>query len=377
MKIGVNAMQVRAAKSGVGQYIHALLDSAVRLAPDDEFLIYCNAANEPNYRYDTPNSRTKIWGLSGAPRPVRLSYEAALLPTQLNRDALDVFHGASNFLPARRADCPYVVSIHDLSYHVHPERCPPMRRYYWYAMTQRTVALADRILTISQNSRNDIIRFFPHAEAKTRVISLAAHRRFQRLDLQREQSELAPLEDRLTGRPYVLYLGTLEPGKNVSRIVKSFDAVAADFPEHVLVLAGDKGWLYESVFETIDASKHRDRIFYVGHVGDNQAVHLFNFAEAFVFPSLYEGFGLPPLEAMACGCPVITSNRSSIPEVVGNAARLIDPENDAELTQALQEVLGNRALRDEMRQAGLERAQQFSWDKCAVETLGVYRELVK
>jgi len=375
MKIGVNAMQVRAAKSGVGQYIHALLDSAVRLAPNDEFVVYCNAANESNYRYDTPNAHTKVWGLSGAPRPVRLSYEAALLPGEINHDALDVFHGASNFLPVRRANCPYVVSIHDLSYHVHPERCPPLRRYYWYAMTRRTVTLADRILTISQNSRQDIVRFFPEAEPKVRVISLAAHRRFQRLELTREHSEIAPLEERLKGRPYVLYLGTLEPGKNVGRIVKSFDAIAAEFPEHVLVLAGDKGWLYESVFETIDSAKHSDRIFYVGHVGDTQAVHLFNFAEAFVFPSLYEGFGLPPLEAMACGCPVITSNRSSIPEVVGDAAKLVDPENDRELAEALKEVIGNTSLRAEMRHAGLERAGQFSWDKCAGETLSVYREL--
>lgn len=366
-------MQVRAAKSGVGQYIYALMDSAVALAPADQFLIYCNAANEPNYTFDAPNTRTKVWGLSGARRPVRLGYELLFLPGELKTQNLDVFHGASNFLPPRRV-CPYVVTIHDLSYHVHPERCPPVRRQYWYAMTKRTVKAADLIITISENSRADIVKYFPHAEPKIRVIAEAAHNRFRKLEVSRPDSELGRLEQTLGGRPFVLYLGTLEPGKNVARTVRAFDAVAGRFPDHLLVLAGDKGWLYESVFEAIDGAEHRDRIHYVGHVSDTEAVHLFNFADLFVFPSLYEGFGLPPLEAMACGCPVITSNSSSIPEVVGDAAIQVNPESDQELAAAIARVLDNEELRREMAQAGLERATMFSWDKCATETLAVYRE---
>ncbi len=367
-------MQVRAAKSGVGQYIYALLDSAVRLAPEDQFLVYCNQANQPNYTYDTPNSSTKVWGLSGARRPVRLSYEYAFLPGELRREGLDVFHGASNFLPTRRA-CPYVVTIHDLSYHVHPERCPPVRRYYWYAMTSRTVSVADLIITISENSRRDIIRFFPGTESRIRVVPEAAHSRFVQLQHQREESAMARLEQELDGRPYVLYLGTLEPGKNVARTVRAFDSIAERFPNHQLVLAGDKGWLFQSVFDAIAGAAHRDRIKYVGHVTDSEAVALFNYADLCVFPSLYEGFGLPPLEAMACGCPVVTSNRSSIPEVVGDAAIQVNPESEEELAAAMARVLESSALQQEMAQAGLQRAKQFSWDRCAEETLAVYREV--
>lgn len=374
MKIGINAMQVRAAKSGVGQYIHALLDSAVRLAPSDEFLVYCNAANEPNYTYDAVNAKTRVWGLSGARRPVRLAYEYLFLPGDLKKACLDVFHGASNFLPPRRA-CPYVVTIHDLSYHVHPERCPPLRRYYWYAMTARTVKVADRIITISENSRRDIVHFFPESEGRIRVIPEAAHERFRPLAVSREDSELARLDKEINGRPYLLYLGTLEPGKNVARTVKAFDRIAGDFPDHVLVLAGDKGWLYQPVFEAIAEARHGDRILYVGHVSDIEAVALFNFAELFVFPSLYEGFGLPPLEAMQCGCPVITSNVSSIPEVVGDAAIQINPESVDELASAMGKVLSSGDVRVELRQLGLARASEFSWDKCARETLEVYREV--
>jgi glycosyltransferase involved in cell wall biosynthesis len=367
-------MQVRAAKSGVGQYIHALLDSAVRLAPEDTFLIYCNQANESNYTYDTANSRTRVWGLSGARRPVRLAYEYALLPGEIRKAGVDVFHGPSNFLPPVKT-CPYVVTINDLSYHVHPERCPPVRRYYWYAMTARTVKVADLIITISENSRRDIIRFFPGTEDRIRLVPLAAHKRFRPLADSPEGNSLAQFGEELAGRPFVLYLGTLEPGKNVARTVQAFDAIAGQFPDHLLVLAGDKGWLYEPVFQAMAEAKHADRIRYLGHVSDMEAVALYNHAELFVFPSLYEGFGLPPLEAMACGCPVVTSNRSSIPEVVGDAAIQVNPESVPELAEAMKNVLGSKSLQEEMAQAGLTRAAQFSWDKCARETLEVYREL--
>lgn len=366
-------MQVRASKSGVGQYIHALMDSAVKLAPDDAFLIYCSRANEQNYVFGALNSKTRVWGLGGASRPVRLGYEYLFLPDDVKAQNLDVFHGASNFLPLRRV-CPYVVTIHDLSYHVNPDRCPPVRRQYWYAMTRRTVQVADIIIADSENSRRDIIKFFPAVEQKIRVVSLAAHRRFEKLDIRREGSELTRFEAELGCRPYILYLGTLEPGKNVVRTVRAFDAIADQFPDHVLVLAGDKGWLYKSVFDAIENSKYRNRIHYLGHVSDVEAVHLYNFADLFVFPSLYEGFGLPPLEAMACGCPVVTSNSSSIPEVVGDAAILVDPQSEKELAAAMARVLSSDTLQIEMSQAGQDRAARFSWDKCAAETLAVYHE---
>lgn len=373
MNIGVNAMQVRAAKSGVGQYIHALYDAATRVSPQDQFLIYCSQQNQPNYEYDTPNSATRVWGKSNARRPVRLAYEYAFLPGEISAQNFDVFHGASNFLPPRRV-CPYVATIHDLSYYVHPERCPFVRRQYWYAMTRRTVQVADIILTVSQNSQRDIAHYFPHAAHKVRVVASAAHQRFQVLSGTRQQSLINDLDPALTQRPYILYLGTLEPGKNVTRIVQAFDAVAAQCPDHILVLAGDKGWLYESIFQAIETARHKDRIFYLGHVTDDQAVHLFNYADVFVFPSLYEGFGLPPLEAMACGCPVITSATSSIPEVVGDAAIKIDPQSVEQLTAAMQQVLTSPARRQEMREAGLARAAGFSWERTARETLDLFRE---
>jgi len=369
--IGINALQVRAAKSGVGQYIHALLEGMTAAAPDDTFTIYCTAANRGNYDLGRANLSAITWGLGEKQKAFRLLHEYAMLPSDIAARGIDVFHGASNFLPIRKV-CPSVVTIHDLSYHVHPWRCPAMRRQYWYAMTRRTVALADRIIADSHNTQADIARFFPSAASRVRVVHLAAHERFRRLPYDRGQSQLPP---ELGNQPFILYVGTLEPGKNVQRIIEAFDAIAARHPDHLLVLAGDKGWLYNDILEAAAASPFSERIKLLGHVPDDTVVELFNFCDLFVYPSVYEGFGLPPLEAMACGAPVITSTSSSIPEVVGDAAITVAPEDTAELARQIGRVLEDKVLREDLQLSGLERAKQFSWERTAQETLAVYREL--
>ncbi|MGI8908765.1 MAG: glycosyltransferase family 4 protein [Candidatus Sumerlaeaceae bacterium] len=373
MKIGLNALQVRAAKSGVGQYIHALTEAMLPLAPQDKFTILCTQENVSNYSIPAPNLNPVTWGLPQQARTLRLLHEYTLLPGELKRHGFDVFHGMSNFLPLRKV-CPYVVTIHDLSYYVQPERCPPVRRHYWYAMTTRSVKLADAIITVSENSRRDIARFFPGAERKTHVIPEAAHARFRRIDNPREQTILARLG--LASMPYLLYVGTLEPGKNVERIVRAFDQIAREFPDHQLVLAGDKGWLYEGILAAAENAAAKERIHITGHMPDDAVVELFNFCDAFVYPSLYEGFGLPPLEAMACGAPVITSNTSSIPEVVGAAAVKVNPVKVDEIAGAMRGVLADPEFAADLRQKGMEQASKFSWGRAAAQTLEVYRKVV-
>ena len=207
------------------------------------------------------------------------------------------------------------------------------------------------------------------------VVPEAAHRRFQPLNFSREQSVMDGTKFNLNGRPFLLYVGTLEPGKNVKRIIEAFDQIAEQFPEHLLVLAGGKGWLYEPILEAARHARAADRIIFTGHVGDNEVVELLNFCEAFVYPSLYEGFGLPPLEAMACGAPVIASNSSSLPEVTGDAALTVDPESVPEIAQAMKDLLSNPSKRADLRARGLERAKLFSWEKAARQTLDVYEDL--
>ncbi len=372
MRVALNAMQVRAAKSGVGQHIHGLVEALLAIAPQEHFTLYCSPQNVRNYAFHAPHYEARVWGLPEKARTLRLLYEYTFLPGELARQGYDLFHGLSNFLPPRKV-CPYVVTIHDLSYFVHPERCPWLRRQYWYGMTRRTVELADAIITVSHASRRDIEHFFPATRDRIHVIPNAAHGRFRRLNVSQEQTCLPGLG---ISFPYVLFVGTLEPGKNVERVIRAFDAVAGDFPDHHLVIAGDRGWLYEGIFAAAAEARSRDRIHFIGHQSDDAVVELMNFCDVFVFPSLYEGFGLPPLEAMACGAPVITSNTSSLPEVVGDAALMVDPLSVEEIAAALHKLLGEPDLRREFREKGLARATKFSWKNSAIETLRVYQSIL-
>jgi glycosyltransferase involved in cell wall biosynthesis len=265
------------------------------------------------------------------------------------------------------------VSIHDLTYFVQPERCPVVRRRYWYAMTGRTVRIADRIITCSENSRRDIERFFPSARGRVEVIPYGLHPRYRRLERAPEESLV---RQHKIANPYLLYAGTLEPGKNIVRIIQAFDALAEDFRDHWLVIAGDRGWLYQDIFKAARNARHADRIRFVGHLNDAEVVDFMNDCDAFVFPSLYEGFGLPPLEAMACGAPVVSSKTSSVPEVLGDAALLVDPRDERAIAESLRAILSDERLREDLRQRGAARARQFSWQRAAVETLRVYRSVI-
>ncbi len=367
MRVALNAMQVRAAKSGVGQHIHGLVEALVRGTSEDHITLYCSPQNVRNYLFEAPNYEPRVWGLPEKARSLRLLYEYTFFPSELARRGYDLFHGLSNFLPPRKV-CPYVVTIHDLAYYVHPERCPWLRRQYWYAMTRRTVELADAIITVSEASRRDIEHFFPSTKGRVHVIPNAAHPRFRRLNVERSQTHLPELGVTF---PYVLFVGTLEPGKNVERVIRAFDAIAGEFPDLHLVVAGDRGWLYEGIFAAAQNANARDRIHLIGHQPDDVVVELMNFCELFVFPSLYEGFGLPPLEAMACGAPVITSITSSLPEVVGDAALLVNPLRIEEIATSI--LLKDAEMRRQLREKGLARAALFSWKNAARKTLKVYK----
>lgn len=386
MRFALNATQVRAAKSGVGQYIHALAEamSAPLAESCDRLTVLCSPENEQNYRPAPQliagaesHVTTRVWGLPQRLKPLRLAHQHLALPGFVAKAGFDVLHGASNFLPAFRArGCRYVVTIHDLSYHVHPERCPPARRAYWYAMTARTVAVADAIIADSENTRRDLLRFFPKLNRPgappLHVVPLASHRRFSPAPAGSETERPASLTP-LGGRPYLLYVGTLEPGKNLVRAIEAFDRIADRFPDHLLVLAGDRGWMFEDIFRAMSHARATDRIVHLGHVTDDTVVDLMRHCEAFVYPSRYEGFGLPPLEAMACGAPVVCSNAASLPEVTGDAALSVDPDRPGDLEDALAAVLGDPALRARLRTAGLVRAASFDWRTTASRTLGVYR----
>ncbi|MGD0999510.1 MAG: glycosyltransferase family 1 protein [Candidatus Brocadiia bacterium] len=272
--------------------------------------------------------------------------------------------------PFRRG--PSLATIYDLVPLLFPQWLPEEVR----AALRPTFRFARRcaaVIAISENTRQDLHRRMRVPLDRIHVVPLAADEVFAPApDPARVRERLAPLG--LADRPFLLYAGTLEPRKNVPGLIRAYARLRSQSPESapLLVLAGTKGWGYEPIFQEIERLGLANEARHLDAPDDAALAALMNAALALVYPSFYEGFGLPPLEAMACGCPVITSNNSSLPEVVGDAAIQVDPRDEPALAQAMQAVITRPELRASLRERGLARARLFSWDRVARETLNVY-----
>jgi glycosyltransferase involved in cell wall biosynthesis len=226
------------------------------------------------------------------------------------------------------------------------------------------------IISISHHTKYDMLKHFKIPEDKIKVIHLAANECYKPL----KEDEIYKINEKYSlNHPYILYVGGLEPKKNIPTLLKAFYKLKKHDVNHKLVITGEKRWNYKSIFETIDKLNLQKEVIFTGYIPDEDLPALYNAADLFVYPSLYEGFGLPPLEAMACGTPVITSNTSSLPEVVGDAGIMVNPYDIDELTNKMYKVLTNEGLTEELSKKGLERAKLFSWKKCAEETLNTYK----
>lgn len=285
--------------------------------------------------------------------------------------AADVFH-FTNFMarPVRRGKS--VVSIHDMSFERFPEFAEAKNLRYLRAGIRDTVRRADAIITISKFSATEIEEFFPEACGRVRTTYLGISDDFTRAN----DAEIADVKKRLgLSRPFMLTVGTIEPRKNLEFLVDVFERVAESGLD--LVVAGAPGWKCEPIMARFENSRFRDRLHYVRFVPDGCLAALYSAAEVFVTPSHYEGFGFPPLEAMACGTPVISSAGGSLPEVLGDAARVV-PGFDAEAwADAVQRVCGDTALRTAMTDAGVARSREFRWSRTAAETLAIYRDVAR
>ncbi len=372
MRIGLNALQIRAAKSGVGQYIAGLIDGLLQCMPaEDRLVIYATRETAPNYKRHDPRVELRVFSPQ-ARRAAQLLHEWFFLPGQIARDHIDVFHGPSNFLP-RHCPCPAVVTIHDASRQVDPSRFTRANLLYWAYMMRHTVRMNTPVITVSHAAAADLQKHLQIAPERIRVIYEAAHAHFS---AQPSTDDAVILERLGVRRPYLLNVATLEPGKNTVRLIEAYARYRRAVAQPAtLVLAGDRGWKSEAVFETIEREGLREHVQYIGHVKDDALPALFRGARFFLFPSLNEGFGLPPLEAMQCGTPVIAANSSSLPEVLGDAALYVNPLSVDDIADKIIDLWNNDSLREELRTKGLQQAARYSWQKTGEQTLKVYRSL--
>lgn len=295
----------------------------------------------------------------------RIFYAIPRLCSETNADLVHVTYNASPLI-----SCPVLVSVHDVIFRIYPEFFAPRVRLLLNTLLPLTMMKARRIITISETSKTDIERFYSFTKGKIHVTPVAPG------TIINSQPDYRAVEEYCNGQDFILSVGTIQPRKNIERLIKAYvEARSSGAITAKLLIVGRSAWQHSDIHRRATESTYGKDIVFTGYVSNEVLAALYERCLVFVYPSLYEGFGLPVLEAMACGAPVITSDRSSLPEVAGNAAVLVDPFSIEDIRTAIQKVVSNAAFREGLREKGMARAANFSWTKTAEMTLDLYREV--
>jgi glycosyltransferase involved in cell wall biosynthesis len=369
VRIGIDARKLH--DFGIGTYIRNLLRQLARLDHDTEFVVLCRDEDRESLASLGPNFRT-VSETSG-------NYsiaEQVRIPLALRRERVTLFHAPHYVLPPL-VPCRSVVTIHDCIHLMFPQYLPN-RLALGYARTAIRLAArrATRVLTVSESSKRDILRFVDADANKIDVIYNAFDERF---GIEPREEEVVRVRERYQLHDeFVLYAGNVKPHKNLERLIEAFDRVRRRGLEHLkLVMIGDEISKYAALRRAVHRHQLHKYVRFLGYLPEETLAVMYRLAGVFVFPSLYEGFGLPPLEAMASGTPVVTSNVSSLPEVAGNAAVLVDPYDPDAIADGIERVLTDDKLRRDLRGKGIARARQFSWEASVRRVREIYEQVAR
>ncbi len=376
MDVGINAHLLTFSQgyrnAGVGRYIYYLLRALAERDDGTRYTVFCHDAPAPGDPARGANMRFVTSRLDTIEPKRRIAYEQAVLPFLLP-GRVDLLHAPVNVVPLL-ATVPSVVTIHDLIFMVMPERYLPAKRRYLEAFTRRTVRVARHVIADSENTRADVITLLGVPPDRVSAVPLGVVAEHFRPPDPAALERFRARHD-LPAR-YLLYLGTLEPRKNVVTLVRAYARLRRRGLDWPLVLAGGKGWLYEDIFRAVEELGLTDHVRFPGYVLYEEQPLWYGGATAFVYPSTYEGFGLPVLEAMACGAPVVTSTASSLPEAAGDAALFVDCRDEEALAAAIERLAGDPVLRADLARRGPARAALFPWSRTADETARVYARMI-
>jgi glycosyltransferase involved in cell wall biosynthesis len=365
MRIGYDITAVSPQPSGVGTYALQLLLGMVD-AEEHQFLLLSNQAGHQGH----------LGGRRGVqdafrPFPSRMLWMQLALPQQLRGLRPELCHYPNSIAPLR-SPCPYVVTIHDMSLSVLPKHHPWRRRLLVRPLIPLAARRAARIITVSTQARDDIVRLLRVPASRVAVIPEAAAPVFRPADGAEQARVRAAYGLR---RPYMLYIGTLEPRKNLVRLIRAWHELRQRGAIcQQLVVVGAPGWQFQPIFAEAARLGCADDLIFTGYLPLADLPAIYTAADCFAFPSLYEGFGLPVIEAMSCGTPTLISDTPALSELAGGAALRVSPHSVAAIAAGLEQLLGDGPLRERLRSAGLARAAEFSWQRTARETLGVYRQ---
>jgi glycosyltransferase involved in cell wall biosynthesis len=377
MQIGIDYTAAVRQGGGIGRYTRELVAALFKLESSHRYTVLAATGG-----LEKGDWRPEIGDSDAQFRPVPLTDDwlhrlwqrlRLPIPVEAITGPLDIFYSPDFVLPPTLRATRTLLTVHDLSFLHYPDAFVPSLREYLERVVPRSVARADRVLADSKSTRDDLVAHFGTSPEKVNVLYPAVDARFHREKAPGEQERLRSKYG--IESPYILSVGTLQPRKNYVRLIKAFaNLPLANLPLDLqLVIAGGRGWLYEDIFA--EAEKHGGRVHVLGFVDDADLPALYRGAALFAFPSLYEGFGIPPLEAMACSVPVVCSNASSLPEVTGDAALTVDPLDTDGLTEAISRALKDASLRREMTDKGLAQAARFTWAVAARQLLDTFEAL--
>ena len=370
MIIGIDGNEANVEKQvGVSVYTRELLEHFAEIAKEgEEFIIYLRQT--PLGILPKENTHFKYRVVKGP-----FLWSQIFLPLDLHINKLsdskpDVFFAPAHYAP-RFCPCPVVVTIHDLSFFYYPQEFLQKDLYQLTHWTEYSVKQAKKIIAVSKTTKKDIAKFYSLPDSKIEIVYNGFEKR------QKNPSAVTILKKfNLEKKKYLLYVGTLQPRKNITTLLRAYKQYKEINPELKLVLVGKKGWLYEHIYEEVAKLELKDEVIFTGYETDDNVAELYKNALCYILPSLYEGFGIPILEAMSYDCLVIASHASSLPEIGANACLYFDPHNADDLRKKISLIDTDHELVKELISLGKQRIKQFSWKKCADETLEIIKAAV-
>jgi glycosyltransferase involved in cell wall biosynthesis len=367
MRIGIDARLVFYNRAGIGQYIIRLIEALSSLEPeDDTFVLLQSRKDKSSIINSNGFERKSLW------TPSHNRFEQPALSFEISGLGLNLLH-SPDFIPPFRRNCKSVITIHDLAFLLYPHFLTKESARY-YGQIDHAWRNTDHIIAVSEATKQDSINLLGVPEKKITVIHEAANPIYR--PMPKDKAQQVAREKYKLDKNFILFVNTIEPRKNLPGLLQAYRRLRDEYKrDEILVLSGSKGWLWEEVYEKVEKLNLEKYVAFLGRVPSEDLVYLHNAAKLFVYPSFYEGFGLTPLEAMNCGTPVIVSNTSALPEVVGDAALMIDPHDIDGLTVAMWRALTEEELRQDLIQKGFKRAQKFSWQETAKKTLEVYHQI--
>jgi len=372
MRIGINLLPFRRRLTGTGVYAFNIINEVCLLDEKNVYYLFTNKESDGVFNYDLKNIRKVLLPFKAKNTVIRIFWEQFILPFILSKYKIDILFSPSVVSPVF-SNCKNVVCIHDLiPFHIE-NKYTRLRSFYVKKMTKISSRKANFVLTVSKNSKKELIKYCNIPEKKINVTYNGINKKILNPDFA-EWNEFRKKINLFDN--YILFVGTLEPGKNLKTLIRAYKLLLEKYNiDCKLVIAGGRGWLYDEIFLEVENLHLEKKVIFTGYVPDGILGALYKNAELLVLISLYEGFGIPALEAMYFGVPVIVSNRSSLPEVVGNAGLVVDPNREDEIANAIYEVLTDSVLKTNLIKKGYSQIKKFSWRISAKVAIKTFNEV--